>query len=52
MTYIMTSKNIDLSSWDTLYIVSLYLYIVVYWRYLMHYTNLLIHNGLVSVKKK
>jgi len=24
--------------------------IVVYWRYIIHYTNLLIHNGMVSVK--
>jgi len=34
------------------YIISLYCYIVVYWRYIIYYTNLLIHNGVASVKKK
>jgi len=34
----------------TVYIISLYWYIAVYRRNTIHYTNLLLHNGMISVK--
>jgi len=47
----LRSKNVAVMWPDCIYFITVMICFV-YWRYIMHYTNLLIHNGMASVKSK